>query len=361
MSRNLPKEKIIELIKDFVNDSLKGMYNTPKINKKYKDLSYNGLQVKVSFGLGIPAKVSWIAFLGFDQEVQKGINPVILFNRKDCLILAYGVSEKHKPKTGWGGEIKNNYTKIKDSNCECDLSVIKQKYPNSYLKKCYKLENGKLNKEQLDDLIYNLNDIIDFYYKIFESTYKAKEKAFTLIKQPSKSYHKDKIEGLYFADSKHAEEDVRIITEHLKEKPCTLYFWWHQQPEGTKETINELKERIQEKGYFHIYAIQEGKCIVRYKVKDFFVFKDLFKDKLPESWKDCKMAEIWFDLNERKKAIENWIKNYGKRAGKPKILFKITEVKKLNSGALKKGKRAQIIPFYEGEKVCKEEMNCFEN
>ncbi|WP_051654256.1 hypothetical protein [Persephonella sp. KM09-Lau-8] len=175
MSKKLSKEEIKKLIKDFINDSLKNLYNSSEINQRCKDLSYKDLQIKVGFGLGVPAKVSWMAFLKFDQKVSKGIYPVILFNRKDCLILVYGISEAKNPEIDWGKKIENKYKKIKDSNCECNLSIIKEKYPNSYLKECYKLKNGELNETQLNDLIENLDEIIDYYFKNFQSSYKRKK------------------------------------------------------------------------------------------------------------------------------------------------------------------------------------------
>jgi 5-methylcytosine-specific restriction protein B len=63
---------------------------------------YRGLQVRVSFGQGNPARVPWIAFLGKDQSVQKGIYPVLLFfKERNSLLLCYGVSETYPPEDSW--------------------------------------------------------------------------------------------------------------------------------------------------------------------------------------------------------------------------------------------------------------------
>ena len=359
MSKKLSKEEIKKLIKDFINDSLKNLYNSSEINQRYKDLSYKDLQIKVGFGLGVPAKVSWMAFLKFDQKVSKGIYPVILFNRKDCLILVYGISEAKNPEIDWGKKIENKYKKIKDSNCECNLSIIKEKYPNSYLKECYKLENGELNETQLNNLIENLDEIIDYYFEILQSSYKRKEESLPpKMKQQSKLYNKRKIKGLYFVDPKQAKDDTDTMSKHLKGSPCTLYFWWDKRPLGTKKTVDELQTRLKERGFFYIYAIQEGKCVGRYKVEDFVVLDDPYSDKLPKDWQDCELGEIWFDLEARKKYIDSFIQKDGPIKGKPKVLFKITEVKEFNIDTDKKGQKGQILPLFEYEIICEENMNC---
>jgi len=355
-------EKIKELIKNFISDSLdKSIFNTSDINQKYKDLSYKDLKIKVSFGLGVPAKVSWMAFLGSDQEVSKGIYSVILFDREDCLVLAYGVSESENPGIDWPKEIKNKYPKIKDSSCNCNLSKIKGKYPNSYLRRCFKLENRNISEEKLEELISDLDEIIDVYKNIFNKEYKSTNIQNFSLKQRNKDFQANKkIEGLYFVDNNNAIKNTEEMIAHLKNKPCTLYFWWHQKPEGRDETLEALRKKLEKDGYFYIFAIQKGKCVGRYKVQDFFVLKDPYSDELPKNWKNCAIAEIWFDSEKRKETVEKWMEEHGKKGGTPKVVFKITEVKKLNSEALKKGKKAQIIPFYKQEKICNDE-NCFEN
>lgn len=69
--------------------------------KEYPN-EYCGLRVKVSFGFGNYSTVPWIAFLADGQEVSHGIYPVILYYKEyDELILAYGISDKNKPKHQW--------------------------------------------------------------------------------------------------------------------------------------------------------------------------------------------------------------------------------------------------------------------
>jgi 5-methylcytosine-specific restriction protein B len=64
--------------------------------------TYSGLRLDVGFGIGKDANIPWIAFLGDGQTVQNGIFPVFYFFKNDHkLILAYGISEKNKPKKLW--------------------------------------------------------------------------------------------------------------------------------------------------------------------------------------------------------------------------------------------------------------------
>ncbi|SKB99221.1 hypothetical protein [Dyadobacter psychrophilus] len=63
---------------------------------------FNGLKVKLSFGKGNPARVTWIAFLAEGQTITNGIYPFYLyFKKQNLLILGYGLSETIPPNTNW--------------------------------------------------------------------------------------------------------------------------------------------------------------------------------------------------------------------------------------------------------------------
>jgi 5-methylcytosine-specific restriction protein B len=63
---------------------------------------YEGVKLKVGFGVGNVARIPWIAFLAKDQKVTNGIFPVYYyFKEQDKLILAYGISETEIPKKSW--------------------------------------------------------------------------------------------------------------------------------------------------------------------------------------------------------------------------------------------------------------------
>ncbi len=119
---------------------------------------YFGLKVKVSFGKGRLALVPWIAFLGGDNTISKGIYPVyLLFKDKNLLILAYGVSETKEPLRKW--EIPSSLS-LTDHFAKANLGRI-TRYGNSYLFKAYDL-NQPLNEI---DINRDLNEIIAIYLK----------------------------------------------------------------------------------------------------------------------------------------------------------------------------------------------------
>ncbi|WP_457621697.1 MrcB family domain-containing protein [Persephonella sp.] len=179
----LTSDALKKLVADFIKQSIEK--DTLKTDK-YK-FFYRNLRIKVSFGQGNQSKVSWMAFLGKKQEVSKGIYPVLLFNRKDCLVLAFGISEEQEPEIKWNEKTTRRYPRIENSECKCNLRYIKEKYPNSFLKLCIKISNKKIAEENLNTLIQNLDEIIDEYLLIF-STNGIIEKNISL-KQPIKSYN----------------------------------------------------------------------------------------------------------------------------------------------------------------------------
>ena len=73
------------------------------------------LRMKVSFGQGVPARVTWISFLAPEMRTSEGFYPVYLFYKKENkLILAYGISETSEAKSSWPEEILSSKTKIND-------------------------------------------------------------------------------------------------------------------------------------------------------------------------------------------------------------------------------------------------------
>ena len=79
---------------------------------------FEGLKVKLSFGKGNPARVTWIAFLAEGQTITNGIYPFYLYYKKqNILILAYGLSETIPPAISWksADQVKiSTYFKKKD-------------------------------------------------------------------------------------------------------------------------------------------------------------------------------------------------------------------------------------------------------
>ena len=127
------------------------------------------LKMKVSFGIGTPARVPWISYLAPGMNTSDGFYPVYLFYKKERkLVLAYGISETKESKTSWPFEIEQNFKRIKE--------VIDKppRYGESFKFKMYTIniensdtifldENSKSCNSK--DLERDLLEIINFYKK----------------------------------------------------------------------------------------------------------------------------------------------------------------------------------------------------
>ncbi len=134
--------------------------NTDNLKKKGYPSTYKHLEVKVSFGVGVSARIPWIAFLKPPNKVTDGIYPVYLyFKSENILILSYGLSETDTPKFSWPNNenfetIKNWFEKNKKSEPE--------RYGSSYVMAVYDL-NDELETEKLQE---DLNKILNEYSQI---------------------------------------------------------------------------------------------------------------------------------------------------------------------------------------------------
>ena len=125
--------------------------------------------MRVSFGKGAPARVTWISFLAPEMQTMEGFYPVYLFYKKaKKLILAYGLSETKESKTSWPNEILNNEKKISDYLDD------PPRYGDSFVFKTYKLSVQDKKVGYTDDndkpisndtLNKDLTDIINYYKK----------------------------------------------------------------------------------------------------------------------------------------------------------------------------------------------------
>jgi 5-methylcytosine-specific restriction protein B len=145
---------ISEQIDKFLKQSISGDLRTEGYLK-----SFQGFKVKIGFGQGNQARITWIAFLGEGQTVQNGIYPVYLFYKnRNRLILSYGISETNTPSLNW--EIPNNKT-IREYFKENNLG-IPERYGDSYILKSYDTTKP-LNSDEVN---YDLQAIIDIYKEI---------------------------------------------------------------------------------------------------------------------------------------------------------------------------------------------------
>ncbi len=158
---------LIELLNKFVLQSHEGDLKTASYPKDWSDLL-----LRVSFGMGVPARVPWIAFIAQEMQVSRGFYPVYLYYKElKTLILAYGVSETEESAKTWPAEIMNSSTTIA---AHFDRDV--PRYGDSFVFKSYKVKvsdglvsysysnNGQASTEK--DIESDLTTILEYFKKI---------------------------------------------------------------------------------------------------------------------------------------------------------------------------------------------------
>ncbi len=153
-----------EILSEFVLQSQTDNLKWSAYPKEYLDLN-----MKVSFGQGVPARVSWISFLAPEMQTSNGFYPVYLFYKKENkLILAYGISETSEYPQTWPSEVVNNYKKINEH------IENPPRYGDSFLYKSYvpkvnsnnvEFNNEDSQKISNEDLDKDLKFIINSYKK----------------------------------------------------------------------------------------------------------------------------------------------------------------------------------------------------
>ncbi|MBS3913459.1 MAG: DUF1016 family protein [Bacteroidetes bacterium] len=159
------------ILDTFITQAHSGDLKTSYYPKEWSDLN-----VKVSFGMGTPARIPWIGLRAEGQEVSRGINPVYLYYKDiGILILGYGVSENEVAPQSWPLEIMSSAQTI---NAYFDKKV--PRYGDSFVFKAYKVKtiDGKITFQYTDsnkdateiDLESDLATICEYYKKIFQPT-----------------------------------------------------------------------------------------------------------------------------------------------------------------------------------------------
>lgn len=153
-----------EILSEFILQSQTDNLKWSTYPKEYLDLN-----MKVSFGQGVPARVSWISFLAPEMQTSNGFYPVYLFYKKENkLILAYGISETSEYPQTWPSEVVNNYKKINEHIENPprygDSFLYKSYVPkvNSNNVEFYNEDSQKISNEDLDK---DLKFIINSYKK----------------------------------------------------------------------------------------------------------------------------------------------------------------------------------------------------
>ena len=130
-------EKVNEILNSFIQQSKTDNLKWSAYPKEYLDLN-----MKVSFGQGVPARVSWISFLAPEMQTSNGFYPVYLFYKKENkLVLAYGISETSEYPQTWPDEVVNNHKKISE------YIDNPARYGDSFLFKSYvpKIDSNNVN------------------------------------------------------------------------------------------------------------------------------------------------------------------------------------------------------------------------
>ena len=156
----------LPILSKFIGQSSTGdlkVLNYPK--------NWNGLKMKVSFGMGAPARIPWIAFTAPDMQVSKGFYPVYLYYKDyDTLILAYGISETEEFSTSWPTDIMNSKQTIK--------SFFKKDVPRYGDSLVFKAYNVKIEGDRIlfiaqggesapgREIESDLSSLLDYYKKI---------------------------------------------------------------------------------------------------------------------------------------------------------------------------------------------------
>lgn len=156
---------VLKLLTNFVKQAKTGDLKTSNYPKDFK-----GFKSKVSFGMGAPARIPWIAFTAPEITVSNGYFPVYLFYKNlNTLVLSYGISETTEFEHPWTPEIESRSQSIENY-----FGEKVPRYGNSYVFKAYKVSNdGKINRANgnsarlltAGQLEQDLNQILDDYQK----------------------------------------------------------------------------------------------------------------------------------------------------------------------------------------------------
>lgn len=171
-------------ISDFILQSQTTNLKTSEYPKEYLDLD-----VKFSFGMGTPAKISWASIHNNDIRNTKGINCVYLYYKDiNILILAYGIMEAFVGGDTWSNEVSENNPTIAEY-FEHKSFDKPYRYGDSYVYKAYepKIQNGKVSfinhkngsvvtSEQFDK---DLNYLVEFYGKIINLEIKNEDSSYS--------------------------------------------------------------------------------------------------------------------------------------------------------------------------------------
>jgi hypothetical protein len=122
------------------------------------------LPVRISFGQGRKARVSWICLLKSGQEIQNGYYPSFYYDiGKSSLFTVFGVSETKKPKKEWPPEIAREHKTFSELDVSQDIA---QKYPNSRMFHEYPIKKDAIEESlyrNITNIFQDCLDLVEMY------------------------------------------------------------------------------------------------------------------------------------------------------------------------------------------------------
>lgn len=161
----------LNFLDSFIVQAHEGSLKTSQYSKEFSDL-----KMKVSFGMGMAARIPWISFNAPGMSTSNGYYPVYLYYKDlNILILAFGISETFEFATNWPQEIEESYQRI-------DQVINKPvRYGDSFAFKTYstKVLHGKVEfiteeQESISKLtvVEDLHSILAIYKKTLDLEFK---------------------------------------------------------------------------------------------------------------------------------------------------------------------------------------------
>ena len=153
-------------LNQFVLQSHDGNLKTSQYSKELADL-----KMKVSFGMGMAAKVPWISFTAPGMSTSNGYYPVYLYYKDvNLLILSFGISETSEYSSNWPEEIQDSNQRIRE------IVASPPRYGDSFVFRAYEpvidrtsvkfARDGAIVSEEIVGI--ELQEILNIYKKTLD-------------------------------------------------------------------------------------------------------------------------------------------------------------------------------------------------
>ena len=162
---------------------------TTDLKTSHYPKEYLDFDVKFSFGMGTPAKITWAGIFNTDIRNTKGITCTYLYYKEtNILFLVYGIREANVGGETWPEEVSENNPSINEYFDQHSYGKP-YRYGDSFVFKAYipKIENGKVTfvyhnndkpvtSEKFDK---DLNDLVGYYAKLINIEIKNEESSYS--------------------------------------------------------------------------------------------------------------------------------------------------------------------------------------